>query len=79
VGEPVVVTGNAHLNSEMVRYDLCSTILEDQPSDKTLNASVCTLCYFRAQQFLSYMRLHIVIFTVLWPNFYAHSSILEFI
>ena len=44
VGEPVVVTGNAHLNSEMTRYDLCSIIMEDQLSDKTSNASVCTLC-----------------------------------
>ena len=59
-----MVTGNAHLNSEMMRYDLCSTILEDQPSDKTLNASVCTLCYFKAQQFLSYIE-------VAYCNFYC--------
>ena len=78
MGEPVVVTGNAHLNAEMTQYDLCSSIMEDQPSDKTLDASVCTLCYFKAQQFFHKLRLHIVIFTVLGPNLYAHSCILEF-
>jgi hypothetical protein len=79
VGEPVVVTGNAHLILEMTQYDLCSIIMEEQPSDQILNASVCSLCYFKAQPFcVIYCMFHIVIFTVLWPNFCAHSYVLEF-
>jgi len=78
VGEPVEVTGSAHLNSETTQSDLCSIIMADQHSNRTQNAASAVCVTARHSNFCHISRLHIVSFTVFWPNFYAHSYALEF-